>query len=44
MLEEAALPAMMVEPKLFTEDWITTLDTENTMPCRPAGRPILRIR
>ena len=25
----AALPAMTIEPKLFTEDWMTTLEREN---------------
>ena len=37
MLEAAVLPAITDEPKLFTEDWMSTLDRLNTMPCTPAG-------
>ena len=37
------LPATTVLPKLLTVDWISTLEMENTMPCRPAGRPTLAI-
>ena len=40
MLAEAAEPAIMaVEPKELMEDWMTTLDRENTMPWNPAGSP-----
>ena len=40
---DAAFPAMTMEPKLFTEDWISTLERLNTMPCTPAGTPMRRI-
>ena len=35
---------MAVEPKELMEDWITTLDRENTIPWNPAGSPTCRIR
>ena len=45
MLEEAEDPATMaVELKELMEDWITTLEMENTMPWNPAGRPTWAMR
>ena len=43
MLLAAVLPAMTCEPKELTEDWISTLERLNTIPCRPAGRPMRSI-
>ena len=40
ILAEAVLPAMAMEPKELTEDWIKTLEIEKIAPCNPAGRPI----
>ena len=34
---------MVIDPKEFTEDCISTLDIEKTAPDTPAGRPILTI-
>lgn len=31
--------SIATEPKELTEDWIRTLEIENTAPCIPAGRP-----
>ena len=39
ILEEAVFPAMAMEPKELTDDWISTLDMEKIAPCIPAGRP-----
>ena len=44
MLAEAVLPAMAMDPKELTEDWISTLDMEKMAPCMPAGSPIFTIR
>ena len=34
---------MAIEPNEFTDDWISTLETENIAPCIPAGRPMRMI-
>ena len=39
----APKPAICVEPKLFTLDWIIIFDSEMTMLCIPVGRPIFII-
>ena len=45
MLEEAAEPATRAASlKEFRDDWMTTLDRENTMPWNPAGSPTWRMR
>ena len=31
-------------PKLFTKDWMSTLETEYITDCNPAGRPICTMR
>ena len=38
-MQATPLPATTRDPKEFTEDWISTLEMENRLPCRPAGRP-----
>ena len=43
MLPPAVLPAMATEPKLFTVDWMSTLEMEKVAPWMPAGTPILVI-
>lgn len=39
----AADPAIAFEPKLLIMLWMQTLAREKTMPCRPAGTPMIRI-
>ena len=39
-LLQAVLPAMARAPKELMEDWISTLEKEKMIPCRPAGTPI----
>ena len=34
---------MASAPNLLIADWIKIFDTENTMPCKPAGTPICNI-
>ena len=40
MFPAAVFPAIAVEPNEFTDDWIKTLEIENTVLCSPAGSPI----
>ena len=40
MLADAELPAIATDPNEFIDDWINTLDSENTVPWIPAGAPI----
>ena len=42
-LAAAEFPAIVTAPKEFMEDWINTLERENNIPWKPAGKPILSI-
>ena len=44
MLLEAALPDIATEPNELIDDWISTLEIENSDPCSPAGSPMRTMR
>ena len=42
-LAEAVFPAMAMEPKELTEDWMSTFEIAKIAPCTPAGSPTFTI-
>ena len=40
---EPAIIAGLSAPRIFTSDWIRTLEIEKIKDCNPAGMPILMI-
>ena len=43
MLADAEEPAITIFPKEFMDDWMTMLETEKSIPCTPAGIPMIRM-